>query len=308
MSCARRSLLPTSPMRSIVAVALLSVTGTVAGAQDFPGVEVEAIHVSGPVHMLTGAGGNLGASVGDDGVLLVDDQFASMVGRIREALAGIGGDEIRLVVNTHWHGDHTGGNAALGGEAILVAHENVRATMAVPSETAFRASAAAPSVALPVVTFAESVDLHWNGEQVKVVHLPGGHTDGDSYVWFTESNVVHLGDHFFSGTFPFVDLKNGGNALGLADNIGKLVATLPADCRLIPGHGPLSDMDDLRRYHDMLVETIAHVEAAWKRGASPEDLAAAGLPAEWSSWGGGFIDTDTWIAIIADSLEATRER
>lgn len=274
----------------------------VAAQQDFSAVEVTAEHVSGVVHMLTGAGGNIGVSAGEDGILIVDDQFAPLADKIRAALAGISPGDLEFVVNTHFHFDHTGGNAIFGKEALIVAHTNVRKRLAEGAGVRGRPAEPAPKEALPVVTYDDGVSIHFNGEEILLGHLQPGHTDGDSFIYFTDSNVVHLGDQFFAGRFPFVDVGNGGNAVGLRDSIGWALDHLPADAKVIPGHGPLSSVDDLKTYHRMLIECVSTVEAGKDAGKSVEEIQAAGLPEEWSGWGSGFINESVFIGFIFESL------
>jgi len=270
--------------------------------RDFSTVEVSSQKVAGAVHMLsTDVGGNIGVSAGDDGILIVDDQFAPLVDKIRAALQAISPGDLEFVVNTHWHGDHTGGNEILGNEALIVAQTNVRKRL-MSGATGERAVPPAPEQALPVVTYDDGISIHFNGEEIRVVALPPGHTDGDSYVLFTGSNVVHLGDDFFAGRFPFVDLSSGGSVEGLRDNIGRLVKELPADAQVIPGHGPLSTMDDLRAFHEMLVATIEHVKSAKRAGKTLDEVTAAGFGERWASWSWGFINTERWAEIIYRSV------
>ena len=284
----------------VAAAALLAVP--VTAQQDFSAVEVTAEHVAGAVHMLTGAGGNIGVSAGEDGILIVDDQFAPLADKIRAALKGISPGDLEFVVNTHFHFDHTGGNAIFGKEALIVAHTNVRKRLAEGAGVRGRPAEPAPKEALPVVTYDDGVSIHFNGEEIMIGHLTGGHTDGDSYIYFADSNVVHLGDQFFAGRFPFVDLGNGGNAVGLRDSIGEVLEYLPADAKVIPGHGPLSSVDDLKTYHRMLTECVAAVKAGKDAGKSVEDIQAAGLPDEWEGWGSGFINESVFITSIFESL------
>ncbi len=192
--------------------------------------------------MLQGAGGNIGVSVGPDGILIVDDQYAPLADKIKAALKTLGEGKLKFVLNTHWHGDHTGGNAAFGPEAPVIAHENVRKRMATTQTNEFFKSTtpASPKEALPVITFGHSVSIHFNGEEIRAIHFPTGHTDGDSIIYFTTSNVIHMGDHFFTGRFPFVDLDSGGDVEGFTKNVGDVIAKLPAGVKIIPGHGPLS--------------------------------------------------------------------
>ena len=285
-----------------LAAAVVLLAAPAAAQQDFSAVEVTGEHVAGAVHMLTGAGGNIGVSAGEDGILIVDDQFAPLADKIRAALAAISPGDLEFVVNTHFHFDHTGGNAIFGKEALIVAHTNVRKRLAEGAGVRGRPAEPAPKEALPVVTYDDGVSIHFNGEEIMIGHLTGGHTDGDSYIYFTDSNVVHLGDQFFAGRFPFVDTGNGGNAVGLRDSIGEVLEHLPADAKVIPGHGPLSSVDDLKMYHRMLTECVATVKAGKDAGKSVEEIQAAGLPDEWKGWGSGFINESVFITSIFESL------
>lgn len=273
-----------------------------AAQQDFSAVEVTGEHVAGSIHMLTGAGGNIGVSAGEDGILIVDDQYAGLADKIRAALAEISAGELEFVVNTHFHSDHTGGNVVFGEEALILAHANVRKRLAAGDGARGQKVDPAPKVALPVVTYDIGVSIHFNGEQIMIGHLAGGHTDGDSFVYFMDSNVIHLGDQFFAGRFPFVDVASGGNAVGLRDSIGGVLDRLPEDAKVIPGHGPLSSVDDLRKYHRMLSESVATVKAGKDAGKAVEQIQAAGLPDEWKSWASGFINESVFITSIFESL------
>ena len=278
----------------------------VAQQRDFSKVEIKVTPVAGKVYMLEGAGGNIGASVGEDGILLVDDQFEPLAPKIRAAVEGIaggsGGGKIKFVINTHWHGDHTGGNKVFGLEAPIIAQANVRRRLSTEQSVLGNKVPPSPKQALPVITFDQAVSVHWNGEEIKVVHFPHGHTDGDSVVFFTGSHVVHMGDDFFAGQFPFVDLGTGGSVQGLIDDVAKALTLVPADAKVIPGHGPLSTRADLERFHAMLVASTDVVRRRMHAGESLEKIQAEGLPAELAPWGKGFIDTKTWILTIHDSL------
>ena len=273
-----------------------------AQQRDFSQVQIKATKVAGNIHMLEGAGGNIGVSVGKDGILIVDDQFAPLADKIRAALKGLGAGKLKFVLNTHWHGDHTGGNQEFGPEAPIIAHDNVRKRLAAEQTVLGETTPPAPPEALPVITFAESLSVHFNGEEIEVIHFPHGHTDGDSVIFFTKSNVVHMGDDFFAGRFPFVDIASGGNALGLARNIEQVIQRLPADVKIIPGHGPLSTVDDLKRYHRMLVETTNLVRQKMQAGKTLQQIQSEGVPEEWKDWGGGFINTERWLSIVHESL------
>jgi cyclase len=275
---------------------------------DYSKVQIKATKISGNVYMLEGAGGNIGVSVGDDGILIVDDQFAPLADKIRAALKGLGDKKLRFILNTHWHGDHTGGNVAFGPEAPIIAHDNVRKRLATEQNSELFKSTTPPSPkeALPVITFDQSLSVHFNGEEIRAIHFPHGHTDGDSVIFFTTSNVVHLGDDFFAGRFPFVDLDSGGTVEGLIRNIGEIIGKVPAGAKLIPGHGPISTLDDLKSYHRMLQQTTDIVRQKIAAGKTLEQIKSEGLPDEWKPWGTGFIKTDLWIEIIYKSLTAKK--
>jgi len=289
----------------LVAVSLLFAISAHAQT-DFSKVEVKVTKVAGNVYMLEGSGGNIGVSVGDDGILIVDDQFAPLADKIRAALKGLGDKKLRFILNTHWHGDHTGGNVAFGPEAPIIAHDNVRKRLATEqrSEVFNRTTPASPKEALPVITFNNSLSVHFNGEEIRAIHFPQGHTDGDSVIFFSASNVVHLGDDFFAGRFPFVDLESGGTVEGLIRNIGELIGKIPPGAKLIPGHGPISTIDDLKSYHRMLQQTTEIVRQKIAAGKTLDQIKSEGLPAEWAPWGTGFIKTDLWVQTIYKSLTA----
>lgn len=286
----------------LIAGLALAALPALAQDRDFSKVEVTAVPVAGNIYMLQGAGGNIGVSVGKDGLLIVDDQFAPLADKIKAALKGLGDGKLHFVLNTHWHGDHTGGNEIFGREAPVIAHDNVRKRMAAGQMLRGDKVDPAPPGALPVVTFGESLSIHFNGEEIKAIHFPKGHTDGDTIVFFTGANVVHMGDEFFAGRFPFVDLESGGTVQGLTENVGKVLAEIPANAKIIPGHGPLSTVEDLKNYHRMLVETTDFVRKAIAAGKTLEQIQAAGLPEAWKGYGSGFINTDNWIATIHASF------
>jgi len=292
-------------MRTILIIVLLLAFPVLAIAQDdFSKVEIKATKVSGNVYMLEGSGGNIGVSVGVDGILIVDDEFAPLAEKIKAALKTLGEGKLKFILNTHWHADHTGGNAPLGKEATIIAHDNVRKRLSTEQRLEFfkQTVPASPSEAWPVVTFDQSLSVHFNGEEIKVIHFPHGHTDGDSVIFFTTSNVVHMGDDFFAGRFPFVDLDSGGSVQGMTKNVGEIIPKLPAGVKLIPGHGPISTIDDLKAYHRMLLATTEIVRKKIAAKKSLERVKKEGLPAEWKSWGEGFIKTDQWLELVYRSL------
>jgi cyclase len=272
--------------------------------QDFSKVEMKVQKVSGSVYMIQGAGGNIGASVGDDGIVMVDDEFLPLADKIEAALKGITDKPVKVVLNTHWHGDHTGGNPHFGEKAPIVAQENVRKRLVTGGKTKFGETKPAEKSALPVITFEENVSVHLNGEDIKAIHFPNGHTDGDSVIFFTQSNVVHMGDDFFNGgMFPFIDIDSGGSVQGMIAGDEKVLAQVPDDVKIIPGHGPLGTKDDLRKFVQVLKETSAAVEAGIKKGKTLDQLKQEKVLAKWDSWGQSFIKTDVFIEILYDSLK-----
>jgi cyclase len=280
--------------------------------QDFSKVEVKSSPLRGGTHLLTGAGGNMVASTGADGTFLVDDQYAPLNARIVAELSKLGRMPLRFVINTHWHGDHTGGNEAFGKSgAVIVAHANVRKRMSSEQFIAAfeRKVEASPSAALPVVTFTEGVTLHLNGDDVGVVHVEHAHTDGDALVKFANANVLHMGDTWFNGGYPFIDLSSGGSIDGLIAAVDRGLAMSNAETLIVPGHGAVSDRSGLQAYRDTLHtarERIAKLKAA---GQSKDATIAAKPTAEWdAAWGTGFIKPDKFIGFVYDSLPAGKPR
>jgi cyclase len=292
--------------RPLVLAITLAIAAPAAWAQsdDFSKVEIKATKVAGSVWMLQGAGGNIGVSAGTDGVLMVDDQFLPLADKIKAAVSGISKDgKVAFLVNTHWHGDHTGGNQAFGKQSTIIAQNNVRLRLRTPQDRGGRTADAAPKEALPVVTFEDSVTVWFNDEEIEIVHVPHGHTDGDAIVFFKGSNVVHMGDQFFNGRFPFIDVASGGDFTGYVKNVADMVARIPADAKIIPGHGPLGTWDDLKKFHTMLAKTADIVRQDIARGLTLEQAQKAGLPDEWRSWAGDFITVDKWIETVYAGLK-----
>jgi glyoxylase-like metal-dependent hydrolase (beta-lactamase superfamily II) len=266
---------------------------------------IKAQKVAGNVYMLEGEGGNIGVSVGEDGIVVVDDQFAPLAPKIRAALKDITNKPVRFVLNTHWHGDHTGGNAALAREATIVAHENVRRRLASgmpPRKAGDEPRPPAPREALPTITFNDKLSVHLNGEEVRAIHLPSGHTDGDAVIYFTQSNVVHMGDDFVTYGFPFVDLASGGSVKGLAAAIEKVAAELPAGVKIIPGHGPISTVDDMKKLAATLRDCVRLVEAEVKKKKTLEQIQQAKPLAKYADLGKGFIKADDFVETIYKEL------
>jgi cyclase len=275
---------------------------------DFSKVEIKVTKVAGTVYMLQGYGGNIGVSVGEDGILIVDDQFAPLAEKIRAALKGITDKPVKFVLNTHWHFDHTGGNAYFGETAPIIAHENARKRLQTGGKiSAFNMEIPpASKAALPGVTFNDKVTVHVNGEDIRAIHFPKGHTDGDIVVFFPQSNVVHMGDDFFAGMFPFIDLESGGSVKGLIDDIAQIIPMLPPDVKVIPGHGPLSNLDDLKKFEDMLRGSSAAVAAAMKRGKTLDQMKKENVLAKYADWGKGMLNSDRFTEILYNDLSGNK--
>lgn len=284
---------------------VLAVSGPVDAQRNWDEVVVEAHPVVGNIYMLTGSGGNIGVSVGDDGILIVDDQYAPLADKIKSALRGLHAGPLKFVLNTHFHGDHVGGNPIFGLEATIVAHTNVRKRVSEPQQRGDRTIPAMVEDGWPVITYDEAVSIHFNGEEIRLVHIPEGHTDNDSYVYFTGSDVIHMGDTFFNGRFPFVDLSSGGTVVGLIRNIGHVLELIGLDTRVIPGHGALGDRAALQAYHDMLVATTETVRAMMADGKTLDEIKAAGLPEKWNGYASDFVPEARWIETIYNSYGAS---
>jgi glyoxylase-like metal-dependent hydrolase (beta-lactamase superfamily II) len=259
--------------------------------------------------MMIGRGGNLAVSAGEDGVFLIDDQYAPLTPKIRAAIAAVSDAPIGFVLNTHWHGDHTGGNENLGrAGALIFAHDNVRKRMSVEQfmEALNRRVPASPAAALPVVTFTDAVTFYLNGDALHVFHVAPAHTDGDAVVHFRGANVIHMGDVYFSNGFPFVDLSSGGSVEGVIAAVDLVLAMADAKTRIIPGHGPLSTRAELAAYRSMLVAIRDRVRDGLARGHSLDELLAARPTREFDElWGKGFVDPHSFVRSVYRSLAAS---
>lgn len=252
-----------------------------------------------------GKGGNIVALVGKDGLLLVDDDYKEMTPALERAIRALGYEkDVDYIINTHWHGDHTGGNLGLGKNAIVVAHDNVRHRLSHVNQIKLLDSyiEAYPEVALPDITYSKTLALHFNGEDVNLMHYANSHTDGDSVVFFNKANVVHMGDMYFNGIFPFVDTESGGNVITLANNIESLLQIISADAVIVPGHGAISNKTELSAFLTMLRGTVAEVKAMKVKGLSLQSMQSQGLSKKWEKWGHGFLPEKLWISIIVSSL------
>ncbi|MES2318716.1 MAG: MBL fold metallo-hydrolase [Pseudomonadota bacterium] len=292
---------------TLAVLASLAMLGAPALAQNFDKAQVKAEKLSANTYMLTGAGGNLGVSVGTDGVFLVDDQYAPMSGKIKAAIAAITDKPVKFVINTHWHGDHTGGNEAFGkSDTIIVAHENVRKRMSSDQLIEFlnMPVKASPALALPVITFTRDVTFHLNGEELYVFHVPNGHTDGDAVVHFKGSNLVHMGDLFFNKLYPFIDTSSGGTVDGVIAAVDRVLAESNDSTRFIPGHGALASKADLVAYRAMLATIASRIKTLVKEGKTQAQAIAARPTADFDPiWGKGFISPDRMVEMLYKDLK-----
>lgn len=294
-------------MKALVAALAFVPAVALAQQQDFSKVEVKSAPAAGNVHMLTGEGGNIAASVGPDGILIVDDQFQPLAEKIKAALAKLNKGKLQYVLNTHWHFDHTGGNTTFGKEARIVAQDQVRVRLANDQKIFGNPVPALPKEGLPVITYDNAMSLFFNGEEIRLTHYPAGHTDGDTVVYFTGSNVMHTGDQFVVDTFPFFDMENGGTPDGYLANLEKIVQSLPPGVKIIPGHGPLAGKEDMERALAMLKETTTIVRAKRDAGKTLEQVKAEGLPEKYKSWGNFFIKEPMYLEMLYKGLAPTKK-
>ena len=292
--------------RCVPAISMLLAGVAVAQEPDWSKVEVKVVPVSGGVSMLVGQGGNIGVTTGKDGTFLIDDEFAPLLPKIKAAVKTLGDQPIRFVVNTHFHGDHTGSNAPLGESGVvIVAQDNVRKRLGLerihPSTK--EKTPPAPPAALPLITFAESVSFHLNGDDLDVLHVASAHTDGDAIIKFRKANVIHMGDTFFNGFYPFIDIDSGGSVDGAVAAADRGLSLSDAGTKIIPGHGPLGTQADLQAYRDMLAGIRDRVKALVAQGKTLQQVLAAKPSAQWDAkWGKGFLNPDGFVSAVHRSL------
>jgi len=289
---------------------LLASGGARAQQQDFSKVTITTTKLTDSIYMLEGAGGNIGVSVGEDGVIVVDDQYAPLTPKIQEAITKLSNKPIKFVINTHWHGDHVGGNENLtAAGAVIIAHDNVRKRMSTEQFIALlnRKVEPSPAKALPVVTFTTDITLHFNGEDIHVIHADPTHTDGDSIVVFPKAKVVHMGDCYMTISYPYADLSSGGSFDGFIATSDKVVAMSDATTKIIPGHGPLSNKAELKGWHDMLVEIRAAVKKQADAGKALDAIQKAKPTARWDDkWGAKFIKPDQVVEFAFSSVKGKK--
>ncbi len=286
--------------------AFLTIAGLLTASCAFaqqPEVTIKVEQIAPGIAVLFGQGGNIGLSYGEDGNVLIDDQFAPLTPKILAAVATVDPDPVKFLINTHWHGDHTGGNENLGKTGtVIMAHDNVRVRMMSPQTRGTRTTPPSSKIALPVVTYHDGLSLHVNGDEIRTVHVHDAHTDGDSFVMWKKANVVHMGDLFFNKvTLPFIDLDSGGSARGLLAAADKVLSMTNAETKYIPGHGPMATRADLVAYRDMLNTVIGSVASGIKAKRSLAQIQATKPAAKWEV-SGGFISGDAFVKAIFDSL------
>ena len=273
-----------------------------APGQDFENVQIETVPIDAGIYMLIGQGGNIGVSAGADGVLLIDDQYAPLVDKINRAIAEFTDQPVKMVLNTHWHGDHTGGNELYGeAGALIVAHDNVRLRMTSAQFSSFfnRETPASPAAALPVVTFDSAVTFHLNGQTIFVEHVPLAHTDGDAIIWFREANVVHLGDTYFNGLYPYIDSERGGSIPGMIAAADHVLESIDEKTRVIPGHGQLSDRAGLAEFRNMLDTVATRIQRMIDDGKDLDQIVAAKPTADFDArFGQGLFQPDDWVRLV----------
>ena len=292
----------TQGLLHLAGILLLSLATAVSAKDQFKDVEIQTIKVGDGVYMLTGQGGNMGVSTGPDGVFLIDDQFAPLTEKIRTAIAALSDQPVRFLLNTHWHPDHTGGNENMGKTGtVIVAHNNVRKRLAVDNfiEMFGMEAPATDITGLPVITFDSSLTFHLNGDEIIVSHVSNAHTDGDSIVWFKDVNVIHTGDIYFAGMYPFIDTDSGGSIAGTINALEQVLAMSDDKTVIIPGHGPVSNKSSLLAYTDML-RTISNAIGKMVAGQSTLEQIQATEPSRDfdGKYGDGFIKNTAFVEML----------
>ena len=283
----------------VLAAVFMSFATTVQAADD---VKITPIKITDQIYMISGQGGNIGLFIGEDGTFLIDDQFAPLTERIIEAIKSVGGDHPKFLINTHYHGDHTGGNEKLGqGGTLIFSHDNVRERLVTGSfiEAFNMRKAAVSGEGLPVVTFAEDITFHLNGDTVRALHVPHAHTDGDSFIYFESANVIHAGDFFFNGIYPFIDVTHGGSLKGMIKAVDRVLSLTDESTKIIPGHGPLADKKQLVSFRQMLETAYERLRKLKAEGKTAQEAAATEPLADLDEiWGDGMFTSDRWIELI----------
>ena len=293
-------------MKYIYLSLFMVISHFMAFGQGWEEIEITEEKLSESIYVLYGRGGNMAVCIGKDGTFLIDDQYAPLTDKIVSKIAELTDNPVKFIVNTHWHGDHTGGNENFAGQgAILMAHENVRKRLSTDQfmKAFSREVKAKPEAAWPVITFSDNMSLYLNGEDILVIHVHNAHTDGDSFVFFAKSNILHMGDTFFKGRYPFIDLSSGGTVDGLLQAIDNALMLSDSETKIIPGHGTMANISDLKMYRSTISTIKERVAEAIASGKSFEEIQAAGLSAEYDDeWGSGFIKPEAFINTIYTDL------
>ena len=294
-------------MKKLLPCILGLMTLVLQAQRDWDRVEIQVEQLTENIFVLFGAGGNIGLAVGEEAVYMIDDQYAPLTDKILSAVRKITDKPIRYLVNTHWHGDHTGGNGNFGkAGTIIVAHEAVRKRMgSLQERSGGRVSQPSPFIALPQITYVEEMSIHLDSlRSMQIMHVDPSHTDGDSYIYFPYDNVIHMGDNFSNGGYPYIDLASGGDVDGLIRNLNMVLFMLDDETRIIPGHGPVTDKARLQEYRDMVFTIRSRINQAKGAGHSLGEIQKMGLTKEWDDeFGQGFIDSGEITESIYLSLD-----
>ncbi len=283
-------------------LAVMESTAQEGGGQ----VDIVTVPVAQGLYMLQGAGGNIGVFIGSDGVFMIDDQYAPMTEKIKVAIRNLTKQSVKFLVNTHWHSGHTEGNTNMKqAGAVIIAHEKVRERLLYGGEIKAlnHVVAPAPIAALPVITFSENVTFYWNGDTLNIEHIGPAHTDGDSVIYFKKANVVHTGDLYFNGFYPFIDASSGGSVAGMVEAIENILSRTDESTKIIPGHGSLSDKKELEAYRQMLATVHTRIRSLKNKGKTLDEIVAAKPTADFDEkWGKGLLAPDKWVEVVYSSL------
>lgn len=297
-----------SNLRRVVSLISVLFCANVMAESPWDDVQVTSEHLRNGIYAIMGKGGNLAVSIGDEGTFLVDDQYAPLTDKIIAEIKALDGQTPQFLINTHWHNDHSGGNENFGKQgSIIIAHHNVRSRMSIDNEIkAFNTTVPkSPKQALPILTFGDDMHMHLNGDVIEVVHIPNAHTDGDSVIYFKNADVLHTGDIWFNGMYPFIDVEHGGSLAGMVKAATLLINKASDNTLIIPGHGPVGNKVELVRYRDMLQVVLDRLQKFKQRGLTIEQVLAEKPTSDFEQdWGQGFLNAPTWLTIIYGSVKS----
>ncbi len=293
-------------MKNLILLTSLAFMAFSSNGQDWESVEIKTTKVAGNVFMLEGRGGNIGVLVGEDGVMIVDNQYAPLADKIKAAIKALSPKSIKYVVNTHWHFDHAGGNVEFGKDgSIIIAHDNVRTRVSTDQFMAFQQNKveASPKIAWPIVTFSDDLTYYFNEEEIMIHHAPPAHTDGDAVVYFKRANVIHMGDTFVRYGYPFVDISAGGSVNGMIANLNEVLTMINDDTKVIPGHGQLSTKSDIIEFRDVLTDIRDQVKKSIEKGKALDEILSSGITKKYDKkWDGAFIKTKDFLTFAYQDL------